>query len=232
MTRLLGTRRRHAARAAAVVTALIGIALLLAACGGGTASPGVANVKSASTNTSNSSSAGRGAPGAAGGGPNARVAANPTTNSFSGGGSQVAIGAHGGNRKTELKFSACMRANGKPNFPDPNAAGVIQVNLDPNSPQLGAAMKNCAKYRANGGQPTAATPKGRFTAQALAFSKCMRSHGITDFPDPQTAGGTVRLGVGRGPGAGDLDPNTPLFQDAQKACDSLIPGVPGSTGSK
>jgi hypothetical protein len=50
----------------------------------------------------------------------------------------------------------------------------------------------------------------------LNFSKCMRSHGLTNFPDPSTQGG-IQL-------AGGLNPSAPGFKSAQKACQHLLPG--------
>jgi hypothetical protein len=48
----------------------------------------------------------------------------------------------------------------------------------------------------------------------------MRSHGVTKFPDPQTQGsGGVLMKIGPG-----LDPGSPQFQAAQKACRKLLPG--------
>jgi hypothetical protein len=47
----------------------------------------------------------------------------------------------------------------------------------------------------------------------------MRQHGVTNFPDPGSGGG---ISVSGGPGSG-LDPNSPTFQAAQKACQGLLP---------
>src|SRR5712664_774403 len=50
---------------------------------------------------------------------------------------------------------------------------------------------------------------------ALAFSQCMRDHGITDFPDPQTTGdGDVGVQINGGPSS-TLDPSSTAFQAAQ-----------------
>ncbi len=63
-------------------------------------------------------------------------------------------------------------------------------------------------------------------AQVLGYSQCMRAHGITDFPDPQSqAGGGFGLQIRVNPGS-DLDPNSPKFQAAQNACQSLMPTPP------
>lgn len=62
-------------------------------------------------------------------------------------------------------------------------------------------------------------------AQALAYSKCMRSHGVPDFPDPKISSNGNGTGVSMGVGTrGDLNPKSPAFQTASRACRSLQPG--------
>ena len=60
-------------------------------------------------------------------------------------------------------------------------------------------------------------------AQLESYAKCMRSHGISDFPDPSAdsggQGGSFKLS-----GHGDLDPGNPAFKAAQQSCRSLLPG--------
>jgi hypothetical protein len=56
----------------------------------------------------------------------------------------------------------------------------------------------------------------------LAFAQCMREKGIPDFPDPVDEG--INLG-----GTG-IDRNTPEFQAAQKACETLLPQPSSNTG--
>ena len=54
------------------------------------------------------------------------------------------------------------------------------------------------------------------TAKALAYAKCMRSHGIPDFPDPTVQDNAHEKGVGfRLPGSIQ---NSPQFKSAAKAC--------------
>jgi hypothetical protein len=134
-------------------------------------------------------------------------------------------------------FSKCMRANGVPTFPDPQtSAGGTRLtigansNIDPNSPSFQAAQKKCRKLLPNGGRPTQAQIQ-KAEQQALAYSKCMRAHGVPSFPDPQfdTSGGGfgIRIGVRAGSG---LDPNSPAFQKAQQTCGNLLPGATQKTG--
>jgi hypothetical protein len=68
--------------------------------------------------------------------------------------------------------------------------------------------------------PTADAGKGGYP-QALAFSRCMRAHGLPNFPDPSTNGRGIQLSVG--PSSG-VNPQAPAFQAAQKACGRLLPG--------
>jgi hypothetical protein len=46
-----------------------------------------------------------------------------------------------------LKYTECMRAHGEPDFPEPNAQGMITINptgiLAPSSPQFHRAEKAC-----------------------------------------------------------------------------------------
>lgn len=134
----------------------------------------------------------------------------------------------GGNRRQMQKFASCMRANGEPNFPDPNAQGQITVStssgVDPQSSQFQKAMQACRKDLPNGGVPTPAQ-QAQARQSALAFSACMRSHGVPKFPDPQFGpGGKVTLSIG--PNSG-FDPRSPQFQNAQKACQKDRLGGPG-----
>jgi len=58
---------------------------------------------------------------------------------------------------------------------------------------------------------------------ALAFSQCMREHGVPDFPDPQTTGdGHFGVRINGGPSS-TLDPSSTQFQAAQQACNKLLP---------
>ncbi len=70
---------------------------------------------------------------------------------------------------------------------------------------------------------TATSAKAGFS-QALKFSQCMRANGVPNFPDPSNGGG---IQISRGSG---LNPQSPAFQAAQKACGRLLPG--GGPGAR
>ena len=48
------------------------------------------------------------------------------------------------------------------------------------------------------------------------MSKCMRAHGISNFPDPSGHGGINIGGTG-------LNPQSPAFEAAQRACQKYLP---------
>jgi len=189
--------------------------VVLAGCGGNSNSPGVASLGSAATTTT------------AGGGGDA-----PSSGSGPGGGGpQFAMRVPDG-----AKFSACMRSHGVKNFPDPGSQGTIQIGsssgIDPSSPTFQAAQSACRKLLPNGGQPSP-QQVAQMQHQALAFSACMRKHGLPDFPDPTFTGHGIRMAIRGGPGS-DLNPQSPAFQAAQKACQDKLPGkiAAGVAGAK
>ena len=53
----------------------------------------------------------------------------------------------------------------------------------------------------------------------IAFSRCMRAHGIAKFPDPSGGGGGGINLAGTG-----INPASPGFRAAQTACNHLMPG--------
>ncbi len=86
-------------------------------------------------------------------------------------------------------------------------------------------MQKCRRYLPNGGHPP---PGGLASARkkALQFAACMRSHGLSNFPDPQvSAGPGGGVGIRIGPGSG-IDPQSPAFQAAQHACGSIMGKAP------
>jgi hypothetical protein len=78
-------------------------------------------------------------------------------------------------------------------------------------------LAGCGGSRSSAG----GTHVNSYVNVALAYSRCMRSHGVPDFPDLNRQGSLVIQGS---PGS-DLDPNSPAFQAAQKACGPLPSSV-------
>jgi hypothetical protein len=57
-------------------------------------------------------------------------------------------------------------------------------------------------------------------AGALAFATCMRSHGLSNFPDPKVSGNNIQI-PGSMPG---INRQTPAFTSAQQSCRHVLPG--------
>jgi hypothetical protein len=111
-----------------------------------------------------------------------------------------------------LAYALCMRSHGVTNYPEPDSQGNLQVEKsqqlpDVNSPQFEAAAKTCVSLRA----ATTVSPsqQAKQVAQAVKYAQCMRSAGITNFPDPNTAGGFD---------IGGIDQNSPQFLAANTSC--------------
>jgi hypothetical protein len=119
------------------------------------------------------------------------------------------------------KFAACIHRHAVPNFPDPNAQGTVQFGsaqgIDPRSPTFSSALSACRKLLPHGLGPPTAGQLAQVQQQLLAFSTCMRAHGIEDFPDP-SGGGLPQIQP-----AGDLDPNNPHFLTAYTTCKPHLP---------
>lgn len=87
------------------------------------------------------------------------------------------------------------------------------------SPSASAAGGNVTAGGAGPGRSGQQTA-GSFS---LAFARCMRAHGVPDFPDPNGQAGQL------GPGSG-INPDSPQFQSALNgACKPLAP--PGWVGA-
>jgi hypothetical protein len=145
-----------AARAAAAVIAAAAVALLAAAC---SSSP-------SSTGSGGSSNPGSSADGSAG-------------SSNAGGASSPSL----------LAFAQCMRSKGVPNFPDPQPSSNGKF---PSAQQLGVSD---SQYQAGENACQRLLPAGtndqfppaevqQLLVGMRAFSQCMRSHGVANWPDP------------------------------------------------
>jgi hypothetical protein len=152
----------------------------------------------------------------------ANLSSSPSASATSSGGSGHA---------STLAYARCMRAHGISDFPDPDAHGNLGLNgqpgsdLDPNNPAYKAANSACKSLL-----PAPQAPPHGAKAQNLRYARCMRAHGISDFPDPKPDGS---LQIQPSPGS-DLDPNNPQYKAANEACKQYRPGngqaTMGSTG--
>ena len=97
-----------------------------------------------------------------------------------------------------VAYSSCMRSHGVANFPDPDSSGVFPAtqlkSLRVGKSQFRAADRACSHLLPGGlggrvaaPQDTAQQTRTR-VADGLSFARCMRSHGVSRFPDPSAQG--------------------------------------------
>jgi hypothetical protein len=98
------------------------------------------------------------------------------------------------------------------------ALAAAACSSDPSTPGVAGSgsTPTTAASTANQASPTL-TPAQRDAA--LAYSQCMRSHGVPDFPDPNSQGQLLI----QGSAGGGMNPQSPTFQNAEKACQSKLP---------
>jgi hypothetical protein len=170
-----------------VAPAVIGLALAAAACGGGSPNAGVARLGTTTTTAKPAGATAIGGPSSSG---------------------------------DPLEYSRCMRSHGVPNFPDPGASdSVIRAFKSSgvfSSATFMAASRACAKY--NGGHlpttPTTQVVSPHEMDKLLAVSRCMRSHGVPNFPDPNPISGEIGRPAG-------ISANSPTVLAALRACSPL-----------
>jgi hypothetical protein len=190
-------------KAIGLIAGLTALALLVAGCGGAAKSPTVAHLGSStkSSAVSAGASAGSGGGGSAG-------SSSPDSQA--------------------VAYSACVRAHGVPNFPDPKVStngGEVKVAIGINpsissNPHFKSAQQACSKLLPSGGPGEGANHQvsPQEQSQYLKAAACIRSHGIPNFPDPTFSGGGVHVSQK------DINPHSPQVRAAEEACQSLIPG--------
>jgi hypothetical protein len=179
-------------RSPLVITAVVAAAafsLLAAACSGGGSARGVASLATTTTTP----------------------AAGAVTAGSSAPGGELA------------QYASCMRSHGVLNFPDEasfgSPAGIRTAKGEINqisesqaaAPRFQTAQRVCAKYAPQSQPPAHVSPQQM--QKLLAVSRCMRAHGVPNFPDPNPITGELS--------PAGIDTNSPQVLAALQACRSL-----------
>lgn len=92
-----------------------------------------------------------------------------------------------------VAFTRCMRSHGVSDYPDPNATnsgpgtnGLPKVNLQTlgiSSSRVDAAEGACRRLLPNGAQ-LSRTASRSILSRLVVFARCMRSHRVSEWPDP------------------------------------------------
>jgi hypothetical protein len=141
-------------------------------------------------------------------------------------------GAVGQSPKTSIadayKYSVCMRNHGVENFPDPHvssSSGQQSINLSL-SPGVAHSLafksaRNACGHLVPGANSGPSAPQQQAQTEALvSFAQCMRKHGFSRFPDPNTQG---QLSPTQIQSAG-INLKAPAVQPAADACTSVTHG--------
>lgn len=119
-------------------------------------------------------------------------------------------------QQAALAYARCMRDNGVPDFPDPDAGGRFSGvgHEQQDNPKFRAAQEACRDLAPGGEHEKTGDPA--FVEQMREFSQCMRDNGLPDFPDPDPDG--------RLRGAGHEQRDDPTYRAAMETCREKLPG--------
>ena len=116
-----------------------------------------------------------------------------------------------------LSFVHCMTRHGVPMTTGPGGRGA-NILGNPAGSQLNRAQQACQKLLPGGGPPALTPAQQAQREQDLyALAKCIRKHGVPNFPAPTTDGELA-------PGSA----NAPGFERALAACGSTIRNMHGA----
>jgi hypothetical protein len=124
-----------------------------------------------------------------------------------------------------------MRSHGVLSFPDPNSSGafpkVSSQQLGVSSTVFQAAQNHCRYLLPNGGSGPSQTQVQQIMNGMLKFAQCMRSHGVSNWPDPVVdAGGNPEFYLD-----GRINQNSPQIKSKIHDCVHWIPSQAISPGN-
>lgn len=133
-----------------------------------------------------------------------------------------------------LAYANCLRSHGVRNWPDPNSSGLFDKSkltlqqLGVSNSQLDAAQAACQRLLPGGGEQLNQAGLRTMERDALDFARCMRSHGVSNWPDYTLRGGTPIFDLH----GTTIAPNSPLIVAKQLTCRSSLhlSGSPPTSG--
>ncbi len=167
----------------------------------------------------------------------ALLAACSGTPSPAGSGGSPAAGGSAGSASA-VAYSACMRSHGVPNYPDPDSSGQLPKTdaqiLGASTSQYRVAQQACQDLLPTGGslqqqehqcmQNSDCAPalvQQMMTAD-LKLARCMRSHGVPNFPDPTSGGSSGPVFNITKAGISDAASHTDGFMAKLTECGRLV----------
>lgn len=188
--------KRNLGLAATAGALAVALTLVLTACGGSSDSDGVASLTDTTGESTTEGSQGSG-------------------DSGSGGASEQE------REEAALEYAQCMREHGI-DFPDPvNGRFEFRQSADEDPQKMQEAQEACQDILERAAPPPLDEEQEAELREAtLEFARCMREHGVDDYPDPQfEEGGGVLMQVPEG------TEDDPQFEEAQEACQPILESV-------
>jgi hypothetical protein len=126
-----------------------------------------------------------------------------------------------------LAYAGCMRSHGVPTFPDPDGSGEI-----PKAQVVSARRDDPARFDSADIACRHLLPSGGGNGETPAeiaqdwnafrrFTRCMRSHGVSNWPEPTSRSATDRRPAFAITAVG-LDGNSPQLRATAQQCASLL----------
>jgi hypothetical protein len=151
------------------------------------------------------------------------------------GGSPAAGGSAG--PPSAVAYSACIRSHGVPNYPDPDIGGQLPKTdaqlLGVSASQYQAAQQACQRLLPASGSlqqqehqcmQNSDCPPGlvqQMMTGDLKLARCMRSHGVPNFPDPTNGGSSGPVFNITTAGITDAASHTSQFESTLTECGRL-----------
>jgi hypothetical protein len=144
------------------------------------------------------------------------------------------------NSPSAVAYSACMRSQGVPNYPDPDSSGQLPKGdaqqFGVSTSRYQAARQACRHLFPAGGSPedcmlTSDCPPALVQQMMDAdrkLARCMRSHGVPNFPDPANGGASGPVFNITKAGISDAASHTHRFMSKLDEC--ARPNAPESFG--
>ena len=108
-----------------------------------------------------------------------------------GGSPATQAGTDGSEAAVLREFVDCVRAHGVPDFPDGSIDSHGVVSFPDSAPRVPDSAVNACQvfYNRLPPQPAGSPPvPPQLFQELLSFARCMRSHGVPDWPDPSPNG--------------------------------------------
>lgn len=138
------------------------------------------------------------------------------------------------NTEKALAYSRCMRSHRVPTFPDPNSGGTIPkvglTQLGVGSSQFQAAQRACQEPLPNSRQSSQGQDQ-RVMNALWRFARCVRSRGVSIWPDPLAESDPGEPGTPGFPrNMQGVNQSSPLVRDATNTCQHLLAGIGYASG--